>query len=77
MSHKFRQQQAAEHVARMEGVRNTNNLVRMGDVSAHYDGKYEDDCLLGCCASETSVNFYQTTRCNILEDSHLQFSQKF
>jgi hypothetical protein len=39
---------------------------------------YED--LLGCCAvlameaistSETSVNFYQTTRRNIPEDSHL------
>jgi hypothetical protein len=23
--------------------------------------------------SETSVNFYQTTRCTIPEDSHLQF----
>jgi hypothetical protein len=45
----------------------------------------EDDCLLGCCAarglllslmmeaantSETSVNFYQTTRRNNPEDSH-------
>jgi hypothetical protein len=51
------------------------------------NSKSEDDCLLGCCAfnfmaiialmmeatstSETSVNFYQTTRRNIAEDSHL------
>jgi hypothetical protein len=38
----------------------------------------KDDCLLGCCdvsevfaASETSVNFYEATRRNIPEDSHL------
>jgi hypothetical protein len=43
----------------------------------------EDDCLLGCCpewgilmvetvrTSETSVNFYQSTRRTISEDSHL------
>jgi hypothetical protein len=42
----------------------------------------EDGCLLGCCAiitlmmeaastSEMSVNFYQTTWRNNLEDSHL------
>jgi hypothetical protein len=22
----------------------------MGDISGSYGGKYEDDCLLGCCA---------------------------
>jgi hypothetical protein len=27
--------------------------------------------------SEMSVNFYQTTRCNIPEDSHLQDAYKF
>jgi hypothetical protein len=52
-----------------------------------HSGKYEDVCLLDCCAvvvwlialmmeavstSETSVNFYQTTRRNNPEDSHLQ-----
>jgi hypothetical protein len=55
----------------------------LGDISGSHGGEYEDDCLLGCCAamialmmeaastSETSVNFYQTIRCNIPEDSHL------
>jgi hypothetical protein len=49
-------------------------------------GEYKDDCLLGCLlittmmkaasTSETSVNFYQTTWRNILEDSHL-YSNNF
>jgi hypothetical protein len=30
--------------------------------------------VLGCCASEKSVNFYQTTRCNDLEDSRLNIN---
>jgi hypothetical protein len=52
--------------------------------SGSHSGEHKDDCLLGCCdvlswclleaanTSETSVNFYQTTRRNNPEDSHLQ-----
>jgi hypothetical protein len=48
-----------------------------------HGGEYEGGCLLGCSAivalmmeaartSETSVNFYQTTRRYIPDDSHLK-----
>jgi hypothetical protein len=56
----------------------------LGEISGSHGGKYEDGCLLGCCAmqsgrslmesastSEKSLNFYQTTRLNNLEDNHL------
>jgi hypothetical protein len=57
----------------------------MSEVSDSHGGEYEDGCLMGCCGrlhialvleaartSETSVNFYQTTRRNKPEDSHLR-----
>jgi hypothetical protein len=37
----------------------------------HKNRRLEDGCLLGCCASETSLNFYQTTRRNNPDDIHL------
>jgi hypothetical protein len=51
----------------------------LGEISVSHGGEYEDVCLLDCCAlmmeaastSETSVNFYQATRRNNPEDSHL------
>jgi hypothetical protein len=46
--------------------------------SGSYAGLYGDDCILECCAmmmeavraSETSVNFYETTRRNIPDESY-------
>jgi hypothetical protein len=55
----------------------------LGDISDSHSGEYEDGCLLSndswvialmmeaASTSETSVNFYQTTRRNNSEDSHL------
>jgi hypothetical protein len=31
----------------------------------------ENECLLGVCTSEMSINFYEITRPNILEDNQL------
>jgi hypothetical protein len=38
-----------------------------------YSGKKsaKDDCLLGCCAVQFRRIFYDTTRRNVPEDSHL------
>jgi hypothetical protein len=54
-------------------------LIKCCEISGSHGGKHEDSSLLGCCTlgccvgstSEMSVNFYQTTRCNIPEDIHL------
>jgi hypothetical protein len=54
-------------------------------ISGSHGGDYEDGCLLGCCAvmmeaastSETSVNFYQTTRRSNPEDNHLYIWIRF
>jgi hypothetical protein len=59
----------------------SRNKCPLGKESDSHGGWYEDDCLLQCravvalmaavaIASEMSVNVNQTTRCNILEDSH-------
>jgi hypothetical protein len=43
------------------------------EISGSHGGEYEDDSPLGCCAvSETSVNFYETTRRSIPEGCHLR-----
>jgi hypothetical protein len=54
-------------------------MVKMeSSFSGSHGNEYEDDSLLGCCAigavstSETLISIYQTTWCNIAEDSHLQ-----
>jgi hypothetical protein len=55
------------------------------EISGSHCGENEDGCLLGCCAlmmeavitSEASENFYQTTRRNNPEDSHLQSAEFF
>jgi hypothetical protein len=56
-------------------------LLLLGDTSNSHGDEYENGCLLGCCeivlmmeavnTSEMSVNFCQTTRRNISEDSLL------
>jgi hypothetical protein len=53
--------------------------LRLEIISWQRQGVFKDGCLLGCCAlmmeavstSETSVDFYQTTRCKIPKDSQL------
>jgi hypothetical protein len=62
-------------------------IIEMSEISGSYGGEYKDGCLLGCCAialmmesastSETSVNFYQTTRRNNPEDSHLHHRDNY
>jgi hypothetical protein len=44
------------------------------EISGVYGGAYEDDYILGY--AETSVTYYQTTRLNIPEDTHLHELQK-
>jgi hypothetical protein len=61
------------------------------DFLGSHGGEYEDGCLLGCkpCGllialmmeaagtSKTSINFYQTTRRNNSENSHLPCGQSY
>jgi hypothetical protein len=41
-----------------------------GEISCYHDGEYEDDMMEAASTSETSVNFYQTTRPNNPEHQH-------
>jgi hypothetical protein len=50
-------------------------IAKLGRISGSHGVEYDDGCLLMIEAvrtSETSVNFYQTTRRYNPEDSHLQ-----
>jgi hypothetical protein len=66
------------HLTEMD--QNWTHLTSSVYISGSHGSEHEEDCLLGCCAlmmeaentSETSVNFYQTTRRSIPDDSHLQ-----
>jgi hypothetical protein len=61
-----------------------NRYIPPCEISGSHGGEYENVCLVGRCALrnalmmeaaityETSVNFYQTTRRNNPEDTHLQ-----
>jgi hypothetical protein len=63
----------------------SENITGLGEIWGSHSGEYEDGCLLGYCARVMStddrgskhlwtlVNFYQTTWCSNLEDSHLHY----